>query len=121
MGMEAVYVLAVVDGLDDLLLIDMLGQRELHDEAIDIGILVQFVNTGQKLLFGDVVLKADEGALEATGLTGQHLILHIRFRATVVTYQHGCQMGLLAATGHDFLYLLSNLSLYGCCCCFSVN
>ena len=119
--METVDILAVVDGLDDLLLIDMLGQRELHDEAIDIGVLVQFVNTGQKLLFGDVVLKADEGALEATGLTGQHLILHIRLRATVVTHQYSCQMRLLATTGHDFLHFLGYLCLDSCCCCFSVN
>ena len=58
--MEAVHVLAVVNSLDNLLLRDVLWQRQLDDESVYIGILVEFVNLGKKLLFGDVVLEAEK-------------------------------------------------------------
>ena len=119
--METIHILTVVDGLDDLLLVDMLGQGQLHDETIDIVVLVQLIDTSQQFSLCDVSLEADERRFETTGLAGQHLILHIGLRTTVVTHEHSCQMGLLATTGHDLLYLFGYLSLDGCCRCFSVN
>ena len=68
--METVDILAIVDSLDNLLLIDVLGQRELYDKSVDIIVLIQFVDTGQQFFLRDVSLKADEGALETTGLAG---------------------------------------------------
>ena len=38
--METVDILTIVDGLDNLLLVDVLGQGELHDKAVDIVVLV---------------------------------------------------------------------------------
>ena len=40
-GVESVHVLAIVDGFDDFLLRDVLGQWELHDEAIHVGVFVE--------------------------------------------------------------------------------
>ena len=39
--METVDILAIVDGLDDLLLVDVLGQGELHDKTVDIVVIVE--------------------------------------------------------------------------------
>ena len=38
-----------------------------------------------------------------------------------MAYQYSSQMGLLATFCDYLLYLLGNLSLNGCCRCFSVN
>ena len=57
--MESIYILAVVDSLDNLLLVDVLWQWQLNDESINIVVLVQLVNTCQQFLFGNVVFKAD--------------------------------------------------------------
>ena len=119
--METVDILTIVDGLDDLLLIDMLRQRQLYDEAVDIVVLIQFIHTSQEFGLGDVILKTDKCGLEATSLAREYLIFNVSLRTTVVTYQHCCQMGLFATTSHNLLYLFGNLSLNGCCCCFSVN
>ena len=56
----AVNVLSVVDSVDDMLLIDVLGQRQLHDEAIHVIILIQFLDAIQQLLLGCVFVHSDE-------------------------------------------------------------
>ena len=75
--METVDILTVVDGLNNLLLVNMLGQGQLHDETIDITIAVQIIHTGQQFFLSDVILNTDERRLETTGLAGQHLILYV--------------------------------------------
>ena len=120
-GMEAVNVLTVVDGLDNLLLVDVLRQGQLDDETVDVAILVQTVNAGQQFLLGHIGLIAYECRLEATGLAREYLILNVCLRAAVVTHQHCGQVGLLAALSHYLLHFLGNLGLDGSCRCFSVN
>ena len=44
-GMEAIHVLTIVDGLDDLLLVNVLRQGQLHDEPVNITVAVQAVHT----------------------------------------------------------------------------
>ena len=60
-GVEAVDILAIVNGLDDFLFGDVAGQGELHDEAVDIGIAVELVDAGQEFFLGHVVFITDEG------------------------------------------------------------
>ena len=50
-GMETVYVFAIVDGFDYFLFGDVLGQRELYDEAVHVGIFVKFAYFGQAFTF----------------------------------------------------------------------
>ena len=58
--MESVHILAVIDSLNDLLAVDVLRQRKLHNEAIDLGILVQFVHLGKEFLLGDITLETNQ-------------------------------------------------------------
>ena len=58
--MEAVNVLAGVDSFDDALLVDVLRQGELDDEAMHLGVVIQALDLAEQTLFGDVVLKTDE-------------------------------------------------------------
>ena len=76
-GVESVDVLAEVDGLDYLLLVDVARQRKLHDKSVDISVLVEFVNLVEQLLLGDVVLKAEQGGGEAAFLAGEHLVGYV--------------------------------------------
>jgi len=110
-GMEAVHVLTVVDGFYDFLFADVLGQGKLHDEAIDGGIVVEFIYLGKQLHFGDVVFKAKQSALEAASLAGQHLVAHISLAASVVSDQDGCKVRTLAALRYNIFYLLFYLCL----------
>ena len=119
-GMEAVYILAVIDGLNDFLLVDMLRQRQLDDEAVYIGILIQLAHTSKQLSFGHVIFIPDECRLESTLFAGDDLILHIRLGTTVVPHEHSRQMRLFSSVNHDLFYFFRNLGLDGHSGCFSV-
>ena len=58
--MESVHVLAIVNSLDYVLLVDVLGKGKLNDETVNIGIVVEFGNLGQKYILGDVTLITDQ-------------------------------------------------------------
>ena len=94
--MEAVYILTVVDGLRDALFIDMARQRQLHDEAVYVFILVELVDTLEQLLLAHRVLEAYQRGLEPALFAGQHLILNVGFRTTVVAHEHRSEMRALA-------------------------
>ena len=118
--MEAVDILAVVDGHDNLLLVDMAWQRQLHDEAINVGIVVEPFHAGKKLLLSNVILVAYEGGLEAALLAGNNLVLDIRLASSVVANKDSSKMWLLASIGNYVAYLLRYLRLDGCCGSLSV-
>jgi len=57
---EAVDVLAGVDRFYDTLLVDVLRQGELDDEAMHLGVVIQALDLAEQTLFCDVILEADE-------------------------------------------------------------
>ena len=118
--MEAIYVLAIVDGFYYLLLADVLGQRQLHDETIHLGVAVEAVYLGQQLFLGDVILKSLESTRESTRFACQHLVLHIRLAASVVAYQYGGQMRAAQPLCQSVLHLLAYFALDGSGSGFSV-
>ena len=56
--MEAVDILAVVYGLDDLLFGDVLRQRQLHDESVHVVVVVKAAYFVKQTFLGDIGLKA---------------------------------------------------------------
>ena len=119
--MEAVDVLAVVDGLDDFLFGDMAGKRELHDEAVDLRVLIETLDGFEKFLFGHVILVADKGRAESAGLAGFYFVGHIGFAAAVVADKDGCEMGAAFALCHHFFDFRGNLAFDVVSSLFSVN
>jgi uncharacterized protein (DUF2237 family) len=50
--METVHVLERRDGLDDLVVVDVGGQRQLDQDAVDAGVVVQRLDAGQQFGLG---------------------------------------------------------------------
>ena len=46
-GRQQTPTFPVVDGFDNLLLINMLGKRQLNNKAVDVLICIQLINTGK--------------------------------------------------------------------------
>ena len=78
-GMETIHILTIVDSLNNLLLVDVLGQGQLNDETIHILVLIELINTSQQLGLRDIILETDKCALKATSLAGQHLVFYVSF------------------------------------------
>ena len=110
-GMETVNILAVIHSHDDFLLVNMAGQRQLHDIAIHIIICIEFLYLGKKFFFAHGVVKTNERTLEATCLAGKHLVLDIGLAATIVAYKYSSQMGAFASLGHNVVHFFSYFRL----------
>lgn len=90
--MKPVHVLARIDRLDHLLLRDVLRQRKLHDEAVDVRIGVQPGDLGKQSLFGRLLGQAKHGRAEAHLAAAFLLMSDIRLARAVVPDQNGRQM-----------------------------
>ena len=99
----------------------MLGERELDDEPVDIGVAVELGHAVEKLVLGHVVLEADERRLEAALLAGDDLVFHVGLRTTVVAHQHGGQVGALLPRGHHLFHFFGYFGFYGRGRGFAVN
>ena len=77
--METIYVFTVVNGHDNLLLIYMWRQWQLHYKAVNSNIMIKFLNTTKQLGFGYISLVANEGRQETALLTSLDFVAHIRF------------------------------------------
>ena len=90
---EAVHILGGGDGFDDLVVVNMLGQGQLHQNAVDAGVVVQRFDAGQQLGFshGSVVLF--QHGMKAHVFAGLDLVAHIDLRGLVVAHQNDGQAG----------------------------
>ncbi len=103
--METVDILGRIDSLYHSLLIDMLGKRELHNEAIDIGVVVESLYMFEKFVLAHGVFKADECRLEAAYLASFNLIGDVSLAASVVADKDGGKVGAVKTGGEALLYL----------------
>jgi hypothetical protein len=110
-GAEAVHILCGIDGQCHLDLVNMLRQRHLHDEAVDLLVLVELVDLRQQLGLGHAGVHADERRVEAYLGAVKHLAVHIGFAGAVVADEDGGQMGNLAPAGLDECDLVGDLRL----------
>ena len=119
--MEPVDVLAIIDGFDNLLLRDVLRERQLHYEAVDLVVGIEAVDGLEQFLLGDVVLIANESGFEATLFACEHFVLNIGFATSVVANQYGSQVRTAFALSKHLLHFGSNLLLDVGCYFLSVD
>jgi hypothetical protein len=105
---KAVHVLFGPDFLGHLVGRNVPGQRQLHDEAVDVGVAVDVFHDLQEFGFGDGVGVAEQRRLEAYFPAGFYLVAHVGFAAPVVAHQHGGQVRRPAPFGREGLYLPGN-------------
>ena len=55
--MESVNIFSIVDSLDYLLLINMLGERELNDKTVNISIVIQFLHCIKEFLLAHILFE----------------------------------------------------------------
>ena len=75
----------------DLQLAQVVGERELHDDPVDLRVAVQPADRGQELVLGHVDRQVDLLGTDAD--VGARLVLlpHVDPRGLVVAHEHGRQ------------------------------
>ena len=96
-GVKAVDVLRRRYGLQHLGGVDVLGQRQLHQDAVDVGIVVQREHAVEQRLLAHGGGQLVELRAHAGFLGGAHLVAYIDARGRIVAGQQNCQAGANAA------------------------
>ena len=116
-GVERVDILVGAYGVDHRALVDVPGQRELNEDAVNAAVAVELIDERQKIFLrgagGKVESSAVDTAFEAVAL----LVADVYLRGRIVPDQHRGKTGLSGQlrrlAGHLRAYLLRKL--------FSVN
>ena len=89
--MEAVDIFLRRDRQQHLLGVDLRGQRQLHQDAVDLVAPVQIVDQGQQLVGGDVVGRRVLLAVDTELLAALHLVANVDLRGRIVSGEHDRQ------------------------------
>ena len=91
--MEAIHVFVRIDGVDDGVGINLIRQRQLHQDTVHIRIRVQLIDQAQQLGFArgvrELMLKGLHAGLERL----LALVAHIDLTCRILAYQHDGQAG----------------------------
>ena len=94
-GREAVHVLLGRDGVDDSLLVNLGGQRQLHQNAVHSGVIRQLLHLGQQGVLRGVGGQVDAAALDAALRTVADLAADVDLAGGVLAHQNDRQAGLM--------------------------
>ena len=112
-GRETIHILVGRDGVDDLLLVDMLRQGELHDETVDVGVVVEEFNGLQKLGLGGLVAHAVDTGGEPHLVARLLLVGDVGHARPVLAHdycgQMRCAVPLLGQLAHLVGYFVFDL------------
>ena len=104
--MEGVHVLVGIDGVEHLVGIDVFGQGQLDQDAVDLGVLVVFVDQGQEGRLADVGGLIVLNGIEAQFMGGLLLGGDIADGAGIFPHQDGDQAGGDVVFGLQFVHFL---------------
>ena len=84
-GMETVDVLLWADALEDLRLMccNLLGQRQLHEDAVDLGISVERIDLGDELVLRRRLGHLNDFRVDAERLARLVLVAHVDLRSGI--------------------------------------
>ena len=109
---EAVNILVGRDGVDDLLLVDMLGQRELDDETVNLVVVVEEVDDLEQFGFVDIFGKTIDGREESDLGAGFLFVGDIGLAGAVVADEDGGEMRRTASVSGYLADFVCNLVFY---------
>ena len=91
--MHAVDVLVRVYGEDDLPLLDVRGQGELDEDAVEAGVGVELPHEADELFLGGLLRQLDRLADHVRLVAGAALVPHVDGGGGVASHEHGGETG----------------------------
>src|SRR5690606_34727443 len=108
---NTVDVLARIDGVDDGPRIDVVRQRQLHQDAVDLRIAVQLLDEPEQLRLGDARRQVPGKGAHAHLGAGTSLVAYVGVRGGIVAHEQHREPGRAAAPGVALLDALPQLLL----------
>ena len=91
--LETVHVLAGVDAIDQRILVDVTGQRRLHQDAVHVRVGIETVDQGEQVGLGGVGGKVMIERAKTDLVAGLALVAHVHRRGGIAADQHHGQPG----------------------------
>src|SRR5437762_7101989 len=93
--MKTIHVLGWMDGFEDALGVDLLGKRELDQDAVDVVVVIQVLHNGEKFSRRNSRGRREEATREAKLLAGCNLALYVELgsgdrKSTRLNSSHRC-------------------------------
>ena len=98
--MEAVDVLLGVDGVEHLLFVQMLGQGQLHQDAVNLGVFIELVDQVDEFFLGGFLRQVVSLRVDAQLFRGLFFLADVYLRGRVRPDEHRDQ------PGHDIVLRL---------------
>src|SRR6516165_3704248 len=118
--MKTIYILLWIDAFENRMLVHMLGERQLNQDAVDSRVLVQLIYFGQQFFGRSGTRNRQFAAQNPELLTRLCLHVDVGRRSRVVTDQNHSQSGLNSSPFQGF-HLGSNFVLDVVCDLRSVD
>ena len=99
--MESIDILLGRNGADDRLLANVLGQWQLYQQSVHVGIAVGLVYDVEQLLLGRGLGQIDQMTIEADVFAGGNLIADIDLRGGILAHEDYIQSGGTLAVGNQ--------------------
>ena len=115
--MQPIHIFLGQNRQQDALAIHLRGKRKLHQNAIDIGPVVQLANGGEQFPGSGGFRRPQSLRIDAEVLAGLDLVADVNFGSRVVPYQHYRQSRRAALGGqrrHARLQFGLNFVAYAC-------
>jgi hypothetical protein len=111
---QPVHVFLLQDAVEDGRLVQMGGDGQLHQDAVDGRVSVQLVDLGEKFFLGDGRGEIESERCDADLCTRPLLGAHVGGRVTSLAHQNHGQAGNYTIGSFHFVH--SNLQLFSDCC-----
>src|SRR5574344_829397 len=99
----------------------MFWQWQLYNKAINISIIIKFINFCQQFGFCNIALITDKSRFKAALLASFDFMSYVSFATSVMTHQNCSKMWRSASICYYLIYFFGNFLLNLVCYCFSVD
>ena len=112
LGMKAINILDRVNGIEHLMLVELLWQRQLYQDTVDVWILVQLPDASQDIRFCYVSREAMGDVVESHFIASLLLVPHVDRGSWIVTDQNDTRTRWLLRLLHFCLQIRQNRVAY---------
>ena len=102
--MEGIHILGLVYGINDLGLVNMLGERQLHEYSVHGGILVQGIDMSEKLGFACALRQFHEARIHTHVRGRLHLVADVHLARRVLAHDYHGKRRLAPETLFEHLH-----------------
>ncbi len=82
--MKPIHIFARINALDDFRLSNVVWQRQLHEDPVDVGVGIQRINAREQLDLAGRMRQIERARINAAFLAGRSFVAHVHLRGRII-------------------------------------